>query len=128
MGSPVMAKIMSLTAGAMVGAGWWLYINAAVVGRERGGETKEALGYSWIPGVLTTIAFVLINGLLWSDMTHEERGARVKARLLLVFAILMQLGSVIWVVYMLAEQYTSADPYTFGGVALILQIALIIVG
>lgn len=49
-------------------------------------------------------------------------------RLLVVFAILLKMGAIIWVVFIMSDQFKSDDCYTFGGISLILQVAFTVVG
>lgn len=90
-----MAKISSLVAGILVGTGWWLYFNSLAVSQNKEvcpegatNATHKVAGYSWLPGIMATIGFVLLNGLLWSDMKHEESSARLKARCVPLFSLL----------------------------------------
>lgn len=43
------------------GAAWWIYIDGAAYGThvEDSAAVHDTVGYSWLPGLFTTIAFVM---------------------------------------------------------------------
>ncbi len=54
------ASALSIIAGFVFGAAWWLYIDGtAIGGKTPNSHTEKAAGYTWLPGAAATIAFIM---------------------------------------------------------------------
>jgi len=74
------------------GAGAWVYIDGAAVG-SGSAITTSVSGYSWILIIISLLSYVMINGMSWTDLVDEERSVSGRARLFLIFSVLLQAGA-----------------------------------
>lgn len=85
-----------IVSGALFGAGWWCWMDAVVYQKA---VVMEGFPFKYsIPGIVATVALILMN-LLSRDQLREasesgEEGADFRARLWLLFTLLVAVGSV----------------------------------
>mmetsp|Transcript_14125 Transcript_14125/g.45183 ORF Transcript_14125/g.45183 Transcript_14125/m.45183 type:complete len:152 (+) Transcript_14125:195-650(+) len=125
------ATVLSVVAGLLCGLGWWMYIDATARGSDKdNSHTDDTAGYSWICGTLVTIFFVMLNGFKWSELDPDSDG-HVKARLFLLFTILVGLSGVVGALFIMLKEYTDRNPEppegTWPGVAIMIQCLIIFV-
>ena len=118
-----------------VGVAWWLYIDAMIYGSSvTDSTTGKILGYSWVPGLGLNIAFVMVNGLNWEQLSEENammfHGSNntAKARCFLMFAIMlsfMSMGGALAIMIGEFVQQDAAPPEgSYPGIAIFVQCLL----
>jgi len=121
--------IASLVAGVLFGVGWWLLGDAA--GYAAMTEPKPVSGEYIIPGLLATLALILLNIWNWSDLTGGglEPANASKAKVLLFVSVLLMLGALVGSLWILIQDYAQSsipDLSIWPGVAIVLQTFFII--
>lgn len=115
-------------AAAQVGAGVWIYVDGAAMGSSST-ITQSVSGYSWILIVCNILAYLMINGMAWSQLIDEDSSTTTRARLFLIFAVVIQLvvlcmgGFVLGTVYLSKEHSGMVDAW--GGVSIFVSNLLI---
>eukprot|EP01138_Halocafeteria_seosinensis_P015438 gb/GECG01015756.1/.p1 GENE.gb/GECG01015756.1/~~gb/GECG01015756.1/.p1 ORF type:complete len:145 (+),score=18.08 gb/GECG01015756.1/:1-435(+) len=132
------STVASILAGVLFGAAWWFYIGATSYCREvkNDSTTSGAAGYSWVPGVGATIAFIMINGMDWNELQGESSGlpggdqkAASKAKLFLFSAIVIGLAALAASIFIFSAVYEGGDEgCKIGGVSVIVQTLVIFAG
>mmetsp|Transcript_1433 Transcript_1433/g.2956 ORF Transcript_1433/g.2956 Transcript_1433/m.2956 type:complete len:152 (+) Transcript_1433:130-585(+) len=122
------ATISSVTAGVIFGIGWWVYIDGAAVAE---GTGRDPLGYSWLPGVGTTLCFLMINMMSWSQLSDDmnQRGMCM-ARAFLFSAMIIGLGCISVALFIMVNEYLNGGDEVgtkWPGIALMIQNLLIFV-
>jgi hypothetical protein len=73
----------SIVSGLIFGAAWWLLIDGySSCQYQPGADCSNAsgsAGYAWLPPFGATLAFVMINGMKWSDLRGEPGSCVVRA-------------------------------------------------
>eukprot|EP01029_Cantina_marsupialis_P027198 TRINITY_DN7541_c0_g2_i1.p1 TRINITY_DN7541_c0_g2~~TRINITY_DN7541_c0_g2_i1.p1 ORF type:complete len:140 (-),score=39.78 TRINITY_DN7541_c0_g2_i1:219-638(-) len=108
------ATFSSLIAGIIFGMSWWVYLD----GQLDCDEDNCAETYDWLPGVGTTLAFIIINGIHWPDLTDEEGSTQCKSRTLLMIAVIIALGSIAAALVIMVDVF---DGEKWTGAALLIQ-------
>lgn len=80
------------------GAAWWIYIDGTAYGMSvlNDDTTKTTAGYSWLPGVFGTVAFIacVVRGLIDHDLLHPCRpSARAPASCVCLVVLLFSSSS-----------------------------------
>lgn len=114
-------------AGALFGAGWWCWADALVYQKAVVGQDPP-FKYNW-PGIVATLAMVMINMLPRRDLADEgrEEGEEFRARLWLFISFLIAAGAVAGSVAVLVSASQQADMVSVG-VGSVLQCGLILAG
>eukprot|EP00441_Pelagodinium_beii_P005953 CAMPEP_0197684286 /NCGR_PEP_ID=MMETSP1338-20131121/99282_1 /TAXON_ID=43686 ORGANISM="Pelagodinium beii, Strain RCC1491" /NCGR_SAMPLE_ID=MMETSP1338 /ASSEMBLY_ACC=CAM_ASM_000754 /LENGTH=141 /DNA_ID=CAMNT_0043265983 /DNA_START=46 /DNA_END=468 /DNA_ORIENTATION=- len=125
------ATVSSLLAGVLFGAAWWIYIDGAALGAQAGNEVaKSANAYSWLPGIGATVSFLMINLLLWSQISDAETDKRAAciARGFLIAAMMIGLGCIAAALFIMVDVFLNNEAaYTWTGIATFIQCLLIFV-
>ena len=82
----------------------WVYIDGAAVG-SGSSITTSVSGYSWILLIISLLAYVMINGMSWIDLVDEERGVSGRARLFLVFSVILQASALMTAAIVMGTVY-----------------------
>ena len=114
------ATSLSLIAGVVFGIAWWIYVDGSAI-------DSTASGYHWLPGVGSTIAFVMINAMHWPDLTDDEGSTAVKARAFLIVAMMLGIGCIAAALIIMLKVFVNGSANTWTGVALLVQNVLIFV-
>ena len=73
--------------------------------------TKDAAAYSWLPGLIGTIAFVMLNGFKFQVLTDSDElddpSASCKARVWMLVTLLMFAGSFAGGIIFYVKNYTG---------------------
>jgi len=120
------SKYASYAAGILFGAGWWLLIDILVyfnkIGKPKNNEPNDAINFiTFIPGIIGTIGFFLVNVLPRNALTfNEETGISSGKSLYIVFAFTVTFAGLISGFWILFDKYTSED-YGKYGVFMVMQ-------
>eukprot|EP01114_Cavostelium_apophysatum_P001852 TRINITY_DN11631_c0_g1_i1.p1 TRINITY_DN11631_c0_g1~~TRINITY_DN11631_c0_g1_i1.p1 ORF type:complete len:103 (-),score=8.28 TRINITY_DN11631_c0_g1_i1:231-539(-) len=94
--------IMSYVAGALFAIAWWLWIDATVFTNcdcPRGDpDIVKVEWYHYMPGVVSTVALVMINVVSWNDLNGGAmfgESVSARARVWLFFSFLVAFGGLI---------------------------------
>ncbi|PSC67051.1 transmembrane 50-like protein [Micractinium conductrix] len=114
-------------AGALFGAGWWCWADAYVYQHAVVGAAYP-FKYN-LPGIVATVAMIMINLLPRRDLMDEgrEEGEEFRARLWLFISFLIALGAVAGSVAVLVSASQQKDLASVG-VGSVLQCGLILLG
>mmetsp|Transcript_28183 Transcript_28183/g.78904 ORF Transcript_28183/g.78904 Transcript_28183/m.78904 type:complete len:166 (-) Transcript_28183:121-618(-) len=135
------ARKASIAAGVIFGIAWWVYIDGAAYGncykRDAAGDcvadsvASKAAGYHWLPGLGVTIAFIMINGMKWEELSGDSLGGddsaiASKARCWLIAAMLIGLGCIAAALFIMVEVFVRGDSLTeWTGISVFVQCLLI---
>ena len=92
----------SLSAGALLGAGWLLWVDALA--------TSAVSGWLSVPGILSTLGLVLLNVVSWEAVTGEYAnpfqtdGASGVARCWVFCSLLLCFSGLITSIFLLVQQ------------------------
>mmetsp|Transcript_14679 Transcript_14679/g.51109 ORF Transcript_14679/g.51109 Transcript_14679/m.51109 type:complete len:152 (-) Transcript_14679:125-580(-) len=121
------ARNASLIAGVVFGLAWWIYIDGAASGSGNAVADKAA-GYHWLPGLGCTIAFVMINGMKWEELSDDTPAVATRARCFLISAMIIALGCIAASLFIMVEVFIRDDAATqWTGIAVFIQCLLIFV-
>lgn len=107
--------------GAFFGAGWWCWADACTSG---GGATKVSFFPDFLPGIVATIALVMINAVRREELSSSEAFEEevfCRARAWLFMSYVVAFASVIG-----ATMILLAGKSTAIGVACLMQVILIL--
>jgi hypothetical protein len=102
--SKTKGTIICYSAGILFGVGWWFLIGTSIVGSNSSGTVVAPPGEFYVPGIVATIALVMINMVSWENLNGSvfSDGATTKARLWLFFWLALLFGAVIacfWIAF-----------------------------
>mmetsp|Transcript_148369 Transcript_148369/g.360166 ORF Transcript_148369/g.360166 Transcript_148369/m.360166 type:complete len:155 (-) Transcript_148369:144-608(-) len=123
------ARNMALIAGVIFGIGWWVYIDGAAWGSAQNDPVADkAAGYHWLPGLGVTIAFVMINGMRWQELSDENPSVATRARCFLISALVIALACISVSLFIMVEVFINDDTLaTWTGISVFIQCLLIFV-
>jgi hypothetical protein len=133
---PCYSRILSLVAGLMCGAGWFVYVDGTAYGAFTENETVlRTSAYSWLVGLGMTIALIMINTVPWDRLNADDDGFKgnnvaCKSRIYLIFSLILLLGSMAGgiVIYVNDFARNADEPYKYGGWSIVVQSVLILMG
>ena len=99
----------STVAGLVTGGACWAYIDGAATGAPSDNVTAGVSGYSWLLPLLALLAYLLINGMSWTQLVDEESGTRARARLFLLLAVFIQLAALAVSGLIMGTQYLDKE-------------------
>lgn len=116
--------------GAIFAVGWWIWIDAHALG-EYNDDQRKVQGWEYLPGIVCTLALILINLVSWGDLngTGLDGESRTrKARIFFFFALLLLFGAMIGGIWIGAARWLAKGNHdtTYPGVAIIVQMGLIL--
>lgn len=85
-------------------------------------------GAYWVPGILGTLGLVMVNCISWEAVTGDgafDDGVAAKAKCWVLFAMIFlfcSMGAAIW---LFAADSQTANAYTWGGTAMLVQSLMI---
>jgi len=79
--------------------------------------TTSTQGYAWLPLAGVTVAFVMLNGMKWSELYHEEGRIAGMARIFVVLAILIALASFAGAAVILEKMLSADTGYKWSGIS-----------
>ena len=109
--SRLRTSILSAIAGVILGIGWWVYIGE--VADTDDSWTKDAAAYSWVPALVGTIAFVMLNAFKFEVLVNSDElddpSASCKARVWMLVTLLMFAGSFAGGIIFYVKNYTGSE-------------------
>lgn len=118
--------MFSILAGMIFSAGWWIFIDGYSSCGNECDMTNSTAGYAWLPLVGATLVFVMLNGMQWRDLNDDitdDTKAAIKARIFLIFTLLLAVACMAGSGFIMAEKFLKAqdDPtvtiYKWSGVS-----------
>jgi len=133
------STVLAYLSGALFSLGWWLWIDATVYANcdcpdNHTPDNVKVLGTHYIPGIVSTIALIMINIVSWNDLNGDFMfgdGVSTKAKVWLFVSFIIAFGALIagcWIG--VTRWFISTNPKpdsVWPGVAIILQNILIFV-
>eukprot|EP01121_Diplochlamys_sp_Union-15-3_P019891 TRINITY_DN75_c0_g1_i4.p1 TRINITY_DN75_c0_g1~~TRINITY_DN75_c0_g1_i4.p1 ORF type:complete len:149 (+),score=23.77 TRINITY_DN75_c0_g1_i4:60-506(+) len=128
---------MSYLSGVLFAISWWVWIDANAYHNTIKDPIRISFGH-WVPGIVATIALVMINAVSWTDLQGFGLGSidddvQKRARIWLFVSFTVGFGCLIASIWLgidhwfIPENRDKNDRYTiWPGVALILQNAFIL--
>jgi len=120
--------VLCYVAGAAFAIGWWIWIDATVYSVSIDDDPSH-IGYYFIPGIVSTIAVLMINAVSWNDLNNNflfGDGVSTKARVWILFSFIVAFGGIAAAIWGAIAHWFQASPKSeWGGVALIIQNVLI---
>eukprot|EP00307_Rebecca_sp_RCC1486_P001502 CAMPEP_0119414168 /NCGR_PEP_ID=MMETSP1335-20130426/6593_1 /TAXON_ID=259385 /ORGANISM="Chrysoculter rhomboideus, Strain RCC1486" /LENGTH=119 /DNA_ID=CAMNT_0007439027 /DNA_START=26 /DNA_END=382 /DNA_ORIENTATION=- len=99
------ASIGSVTAGLLFGVGWYVWIDGCATAAMTDDPVK---GEYWIPGLLQTIALVMVNVLNWGmlsdDAAFDTDNTAAMAKCWVFFAFVVAFSGIIGAVWIMVEE------------------------
>lgn len=115
--------VLSLISGVLFASGWWFFVDGGYE-YSRAGHKFEFV--EWIPGIVSTVAFFLIQlcnpNHMRSDSMFDEGRAR-RAKIFFFISLFVGFSGLISAVWIMVDQVKD-PPYP--GVTLLLQAFLIV--
>jgi uncharacterized membrane protein len=130
---PVVAArqgFFSLIAGVVFGAGWWAFFDGIGYGVAFANDdaSRAAQGYAWLPLFGATIAFVMINAMMWSELRDNERAPTVaaKARIFLLVALFVMMASIAGAAFIMVDKFLARNgTYQWAGISVLVGTLLV---
>lgn len=124
----IVQKYGAGVSGAIYGAGWWVWLDAIAT------ATHKISGIQWIPGVIATLALLMINSVRRESLRAYDPfddGSDCRMRFWLFISYIVSFASVVGAVWILVAQYANNPQITdaqgmWPGVAGVIQSALIL--
>jgi hypothetical protein len=119
--------VMAYASGVLFAVAWWLWIDAVAYSVIKNDPVQTVFGH-WIPGIVSTVALLMINAVNWSDLyglgfsSVDSELTRVRVWLFVSFVIAF--GGIIAAVWIACANWfvNEQTPFTqWPGIALILQ-------
>lgn len=132
---PCYSRVLSLLAGLLCGAGWFIYIDGTGYGSFIENPTvQRTSAYSWLVGVGMTIAFIMINTVPWDRLNADDDafkgdGIAWKTRVYLIFSFLLLFGSMAGGLFVYVNEFASnsTEDYKYGGSCILAQSILLVI-
>ncbi|DAZ92481.1 TPA: hypothetical protein N0F65_012711 [Lagenidium giganteum] len=121
-------KTGSYVSGLLFGVGWWIFIDGAAYAAHHNSQIPFNF-IKYLPGILTTLAFVMLNSLDWGMLSadsmtyHGGSDVACRARTFVLFCVLMAVGAFVGSILVLTHSYVgnAFGESTWPGVAILLQ-------
>lgn len=113
------------------GAGWWVFIDGYGIGVNVANDAAASAtaGYSWLPLFGATLAYIMVNGMKWTELKDDYVDSRVaaKARIFLLSALLIMIGSMAGAAVLMVDKFLKDDgSYKWAGISSFVGTMLII--
>lgn len=87
-------------------------------------------GYSWLPLAGASLAFIMLNGMKWSELNEEsvaDPRTAAKARIFLLLTLFIAMGSIAGGGVLMGTQFLNkGDPCAWAGISCFLGTLLIL--
>lgn len=94
-----------------LGIGWWVYISETADASDS--FSKDAAAYSWIPGLIGTLAFIMLNAFKFDVLVNsddlDDSTASCKARVWMLVTLLFYAGSFAGGVIFFVNNYAKEE-------------------
>jgi len=128
---------MSYLSGVLFAIAWWLWIDGHAFSNtfERP-DTHSAVTFGhYVPGIVSTLALVMVNVVSWKDLGgfnwgFSEDAVQTRVRVWLFLSLVIAFGGIIGAIWSAVEHWFNMNPkpdHEWPGIALILQNVLIFV-
>lgn len=115
-----------VVSGLIFGVAWWIMIDAQVISSLRK-EQPPIIGWYWVPGILSTLGFIMMNIVDLSSMNPYswwyDENVSGKVRAWLFFAFIIHFSNIGGAMYIMIDRFLPphnlGDPWP--GIAICLQ-------
>lgn len=117
-------------AGLLFGAGWWLFIDAYNVGVNvlKDPQSIATASVAWLPPFAASVLFLMVNGMLWSELSSDTPATAAKARLFLLLALLVDFAGITGAGFVLVQQFQQKPgSYAYAGASCLASTLMITV-
>jgi Uncharacterised protein family (UPF0220) len=125
-------QIFALVGGFLFGAGWWIFIDGYSYGNYIGdATTSQTAAYAWVPLFGATIAYVMLNGMKWSDLKGDfgDESTAVKTKIFLLFTILIAFGCIAGSAALMQQKFLAVSgAYNWAGISVFVGTMVILCG
>ena len=108
-------------AGALFGAGWWVWIDAVTC------AYRKIPFAHHLPGIIMTLSIILINCVGKHELSNTFGNSASRAKLWMLVSYVISMAALIGSLWSLAQNY-APTPHAWPGVAGVLQCAFILAG
>ena len=119
--SPQLNEYGTGVAGALFGAGWWVWIDAVTC------AYRKIPFAHHLPGIIMTLSIILINCVGKGELSNTFGNQSQRAKLWLLVSYVISMAALIGSLWSLAQNY-APTPHAWPGVAGVLQCAFILAG
>ncbi|KAK1946214.1 Transmembrane protein 50A [Phytophthora citrophthora] len=125
-------KTGSYAAGLLLGVGWWILADGAASAVYH--ESKIPFDFvKYLPGIVSTLAFFLVNTVDWGMLTEDARFAygsdvATRAKCFVVFCMALSIASLVGSVLVFAHTYVNNEFHesAWPGAAIVFQNGFIV--
>jgi len=123
---------VSLLAGGLFAAGWWLLIDGFNYGTlvARDGASSGAAGFAWLPPAGASLFFLMLNGMKWSELSDEgvvDGSTAVKARVFVIFALFVAFACTGGAAFIMIDRFLRVDgSYQWAGISTLVSTLVIV--